>query len=220
MFSTWRTRLQLALVDAWQRRGVYAWLLAPIAAVHWLAGRLLDFAYATNLRQPTRLDVPVVVIGNLYVGGTGKTPLAIELVRALAARGWRPAIVSRGYGAATRRARVVAPSDSAQDVGDEPLLLARATGVPVAVGAARVAAAQLVRQQAPRCDVLVADDGLQHRALARDFEIAVLHYRGLGNGWLLPAGPLREPRNRLDTVDAIVEHGQVPAVAARARRYT
>jgi tetraacyldisaccharide 4'-kinase len=217
--GSWRTRLQLALVDAWQQRGACAWLLAPVAAIHWLAARTRDLAYKLGLRRPARLDVPVVVIGNLYVGGTGKTPLTIELVRALLGRGWQPAIVSRGYGAATRRAQLVAPSDSAHFVGDEPLLLARATGVPVAVGRRRGTAARLVRREHPQCDVIIADDGLQHRALARDFEIAVLHYRGLGNGWLLPAGPLREPRSRLDSVDAIVEHGDVPVIAARAKRY-
>jgi tetraacyldisaccharide 4'-kinase len=216
---SWRTRLQLTLVEAWQQRGMVAWLAAPAAAVHWLAGRALNLTYAVKLRRPVTLPVPVVVIGNLYVGGTGKTPLTLELVRALRARGWHPGIVSRGYGARSGSARLLAPGDTARDVGDEPLLLAQATGVPVAVGAERAAAARLLLAERPEVDLIVADDGLQHRALARDFEIALLHYRGLGNGWLLPAGPLREPRSRLDRVDAIVEHGEVPVVAARAPRY-
>jgi tetraacyldisaccharide 4'-kinase len=214
-----RTRLQLTLVEVWQRRGPVAWLLAPLAALHFVAYTARRALYSLGLLRQTRLGVPVIVIGNLYVGGTGKTPLAIELVRALAARGWHPGIVSRGYGATHATARTVQPGDAASEVGDEPLLMARATGAPVAVAPDRADAARALRDQHPECDVLVADDGLQHWPLARDMEIALLHYRGLGNGWLLPAGPLREPRGRLDRVDAIVCNGEVPPVAGAAPRY-
>jgi tetraacyldisaccharide 4'-kinase len=214
-----RTRLQLTLTDAWQRRGLLAWLLAPLAVIHYLAYSGRRTLYALGVLRPTRMDVPVIVIGNLYVGGTGKTPLTIELVRALIARGWRPGIVSRGYGASRGDARMVRPDDSARDVGDEPSLMIRATPAPVAVAHRRAAAAQLLRARHPECDVLVADDGLQHWALARDVEIAVMHYRGLGNGWLLPAGPLREPGARLDRVDAVVCNGDVPSVETTAPRY-
>lgn len=214
-----RTRLQLALVEMWQRRGPLAWLLLPVSALHYVVYRARRALYRLGVLRQTRLDVPVVVIGNLYVGGTGKTPLTIELVRALAARGWRPGIVSRGYGAAAAVPKIVLPGDSAREVGDEPLLLARSTGVPVAVARNRASAAQLLRARHPECDVLIADDGLQHWALARDMEIALLHYRGLGNDWILPAGPLREPRARLDHVDAIVCNGDVPQIAAGAPRY-
>src|SRR5512145_258710 len=113
-----RTRLQLTLVDVWQRRGPAAWLLAPLSILHYAGYSARRALYALGLLRQTRLDVPVVVIGNLYVGGTGKTPLTIELVRALAARGWRPGIVSRGYGAAGAVARIVRPGDSAREVGD------------------------------------------------------------------------------------------------------
>ena len=214
-----RTRLQLTLVDVWQGRGALAWLLCPLSVLHYLGYSGRRALYALGVLRQTRLDVPVVVIGNLYVGGTGKTPLTIELVRALAARGWRPGIVSRGYGAAGAVARIVMPDDSAREVGDEPLLMAQSTPAPVAVARSRAAAAQLLRARHPECDVLVADDGLQHWPLARDMEIALLHYRGLGNGWLLPAGPLREPRSRLDRVDAVVCNGEVPAVQTAAPRY-
>ena len=214
-----RTRLQLTLVDIWQRRGPLAWLLTPLSVLHYLGYSGRRALHALGVLRQTRLDVPVVVIGNLYVGGTGKTPLTIELVRALAARGWRPGIVSRGYGAAGAVARIVRPDDSARDVGDEPLLMARSAPAPVAVARSRAAAAQLLRARHPECDVLVADDGLQHWPLARDMEIALLHYRGLGNGWLLPAGPLREPTGRLDRVDAVVCNGEVPAVETVAPRY-
>jgi tetraacyldisaccharide 4'-kinase len=215
-----RTRLQLALIDVWQRRGALAWLLSPLSVLHYLVYSARKALYALGVLRQTRLDVPVVVIGNLYVGGTGKTPLTIELVRALAARGWRPAIVSRGYGSAGSVARLVRPDDSARDVGDEPLLMARSTLVPVAVGHKRVAAGQLVRARCPACDVVVADDGLQHWPLARDMEIALLNHRGLGNGWLLPAGPLREPGHRLDRVDAVVCNGDVPHIETAAARYS
>lgn len=214
-----RTRLQLTLVEVWQRRGPIAWLLSPLSALHYLGYSARRALYALAILRQARLDVPVVVIGNLYVGGTGKTPLTIELVRALASRGWRPGVVSRGYGGAGATARMVRPEDTARQVGDEPLLIARATGVPVAVARSRTAAAHLVRAMHPECDVIVADDGLQHWPLARDMEIALLHYRGLGNGWLLPAGPLREPTRRLDEVDAIVLNGEVPAIRTSAARY-
>jgi tetraacyldisaccharide 4'-kinase len=214
-----RTRLQLTLVDAWQRRGPLAWLLSPLSVLHYIGYRARRGLYAIGLLHPARLDVPVVVIGNLYVGGTGKTPLTIELARALASRGWSPGIVSRGYGASASAPRIVSLADSALDVGDEPLLMARATRLPVAVARNRAAAARRLRSEHPECDVLIADDGLQHWPLARDMEIALLHYRGLGNGWLLPAGPLREPGGRLNRVDAVVCNGDVPPVVATAPRY-
>jgi tetraacyldisaccharide 4'-kinase len=194
-------------------------LLAPLSILHYVGYRARRALYALGVLRQTRLDVPVVVIGNLYVGGTGKTPLTIELARALAARGWRPGIVSRGYGAAAAAPRLVHAGDAARDVGDEPLLMASAARVPVAVARDRAAAARLLRMRHPECDVLIADDGLQHWPLARDMEIALLHYRGLGNGWLLPAGPLREPGGRLDRVDAIVCNGEVPAITSAVRRY-
>jgi tetraacyldisaccharide 4'-kinase len=153
------------------------------------------------------VGVPVVVVGNLYVGGTGKTPLTIELVRSLQGRGWHPGVVSRGYGSATRSPRLVDHDAAAAEVGDEPLLIARSTQVPVVVGVRRVEAAHLLLRAYPDCDVIVADDGLQHRRLAREVEIALVDERGLGNGWLLPAGPLREPAGRLESVDAIVLRG-------------
>ena len=217
-----RTRLQLALAETWQRRGPLACLLAPLSALHYLIYRCRGALYALHLRRSTRLDVPVVVVGNLYVGGTGKTPLTVELVRKLIERGWRPGIVSRGYGAGDTAPRLVRPEDAARQVGDEPLLIVRATTAPLAIAKRRAEAARLLLAAHPECDVIVADDGLQHLQLARDMEIALLNYRGLGNGWLLPAGPLREPRSRLDRVDAIALNGisaEVPEIAAVAPRY-
>jgi tetraacyldisaccharide 4'-kinase len=156
--------------------------------------------------------VPVVVVGNLTVGGTGKTPLVLWLARALRARGRQPGIVSRGYGGRGVRGalRVHAGSDVGV-VGDEALLIARRSGCPVAVGRDRAAAAALVAGDG--ADIVIADDGLQHYALARDVEVAVLDdARRLGNGHCLPAGPLREPASRLSDVDAVVVHDDATGV--------
>ena len=174
-----------------------SWLFGAVAASR-------RAAYRNGWLRRVRLRVPVVVVGNLTAGGAGKTPLVIALVAALRARGRRPGIVSRGHGRRTRDTRAVRIDDDPDDAGDEPLLLA-ASGVPVFVGADRPAAAQALLAAHPEVDVIVADDGLQHYALARDVEIAVVDgARALGNRLLLPAGPLREPPSRLASVDAIV----------------
>jgi tetraacyldisaccharide 4'-kinase len=144
------------------------------------------------------------VVGNITVGGAGKTPLVAALAQALAARGRHPGLLSRGYGRRTHHVREVRPGDDPRDVGDEPLILA-ASGFPLVVGGDRVAAARSLLRAHPGVDVLISDDGLQHYALARDVEIAVVDaVRGLGNRLLLPAGPLREPASRLGSVDALV----------------
>jgi len=198
----------------WQKRGLLTRMLAPLASLHRAWRAWVTWAYRVGLMRSFRASVPVIVIGNLYIGGTGKTPLAIELVRQLRARGWQPGIVSRGYGAsksdaAKAMAREVDANGTAAEFGDEPLLLAQATGAPVVIGRDRVAAVKLLLNLHNRIDVIVTDDGLQHRHLARDIELALLHYRGLGNGWMLPAGPLREPPQRLQSVDAVVFHDQL-----------
>jgi tetraacyldisaccharide 4'-kinase len=163
--------------------------------------------YRAGFLYRERLPVPVVVIGNITVGGTGKTPLVIYLALALRALGRRPGIVSRGYrGDATQVVEVTAGSDPGA-AGDEPLLLARRTDCPVFVGRNRVAAARALLAGHPECDVILADDGLQHYRLARDVEIAMFDQRGVMNGWSLPAGPLREPVSRLAEVDAVVLNG-------------
>ncbi len=210
-----RSTLQPWLVSVWQRRGLIARLLLPLA---WMYALLRKLA---GRGRGERLPVPVVVIGNLYVGGTGKTPLTIALVQALRGRGYTPGIVSRGYGGkGGAAAREVDPRGAAAEFGDEPMLLAQATGVPVVVAHDRVAAGRLLLNLHPKVDLLVADDGLQHMKLARDVEIAVVHYRGFGNGWLLPAGPLRDPPQRLATVDAVVFNDQLDTPRPPVRVYS
>lgn len=173
--------------------------------------------YRSGLRLSTRMAVPVVVVGNVVAGGAGKTPLVMALVEHLRAQGWHPGVVSRGYGRRTRHCLEVMPDASAADCGDEPLLIRQRCGVPVVVAAERVQAAQALLQAHPLVDILVADDGLQHLALASDVRIAVFDDRGLGNGWLLPAGPLREGWR--GQVDLVLHSGEQPAFAGfRASR--
>jgi tetraacyldisaccharide 4'-kinase len=178
--------------------------LWPLALVYWLVVALRNAACRTGLLRTCAVDAPVIVVGNVTVGGTGKTPVAAWLARALSQRGHRVGVVLRGYGGRHRGPpRVVELSDNPTDVGDEALLHARRGVHIVVVGADRVAAAR--RAVELGADVVVCDDGLQHRRLARDYEIAVVDgARGLGNRLPLPAGPLRESPKRLETVDAIV----------------
>jgi tetraacyldisaccharide 4'-kinase len=188
--------LETRLMRAWSGRGWLACLLWPLSLLFGTVARLRRALYRCGWKRATRLPVPVVVVGNIFVGGTGKTPLTIWLVEALRAAGYTPGVISRGYGVAAAGSVVVTPDARAQDVGDEPLLIAQRSGCPVMVGRARVAAGQALLAAHPQVDVLVSDDGLQHYAMARDVEIILSDLRGNGNGWLLPAGPLREPASR------------------------
>jgi tetraacyldisaccharide 4'-kinase len=182
------------------------WLRA-LVPVYRILRALHRAAYALGLRQPRRLPVPVIVVGNITVGGTGKTPLVIALVEALRARGHAPGVISRGYRSSTDSPRLLDAAADASTFGDEPVLIARAAPVPVAVGRDRVAAGRLLLA-AQACDVIVADDGLQHYPLFRNVEICVIDgERRFGNGSLLPAGPLREPLSRLAQADFRVCNG-------------
>ncbi len=182
------------------------WLLLPLLLP--LCGLFVGLANLRRRRtQPVRLPVPVVVVGNITVGGAGKTPLTLWLARALQAHGWRPGVVSRGYGGENSAPRAVAADSSPVDVGDEPVLLARRSGVPVWVGRDRAAAGLALLAAHPEVNLILCDDGLQHYRLARDVELAVFDGRGAGNGWRLPLGPLREPLARLESVDAVICNG-------------
>lgn len=171
-------------------------LLRLFAGLFGLLARGRRAAYQRGWLRSTRLPVPIVVVGNISIGGVGKTPLTLALVDALRARGWRPGVISRGYGGSARDATRVGPQSSPAEVGDEPCLIQWRSGAPVAVAPRRVAAAELLLASG-EVDVLIADDGLQHYALQRDVEIVVIDgQRRFGNGRLLPAGPLREPIQR------------------------
>ena len=178
--------------------------LWPFAVVFRVAVAVRASLYRSGVLRRLHVDVPVVVVGNITVGGTGKTPVAAWLSRQLTLRGRRVGVVLRGYGGSHRGApRIVTDGDDAALVGDEALLHARRGAHVVVIGADRVAAARLAHQHG--AEVVVCDDGLQHARLARDLEVAVVDARrGLGNGWMLPAGPLREPRSRLEKVHAVV----------------
>jgi tetraacyldisaccharide 4'-kinase len=192
----------------WQQRGPVSLALLPLSWVYCLLVELRRFLYRTGLWRRTRLPVPVIVVGNITVGGTGKTPLTIWLAGFLRQHGYRPGIVTRGYGGRSPAwPLAVRPDTDPALVGDEPVLLARGSGCPVMADPRRARAAERLIQ-AHGCNLILSDDGLQHLALARDIEIAVIDgVRRFGNGYCLPAGPLREPVRRLDMVQTRVTQG-------------
>jgi tetraacyldisaccharide 4'-kinase len=193
-------------VKFWYRRGAVAWLLWPASLIFLIGVCIRRVLYMLRIFKSRHPGIPVIVVGNLGVGGTGKTPLVIWIAELLKGKGWSPAIVSRGYGVKVHSPRAASVAADAAEVGDEPILLARRSGCPVWIGPDCVQVAAVLREQQRDVNVLVLDDGLQHYRMRRDLEIAVVDARGFGNGFLLPAGPLREPRWRLRTVDAVVSH--------------
>ncbi|MDQ7988021.1 MAG: tetraacyldisaccharide 4'-kinase [Candidatus Dactylopiibacterium sp.] len=200
----------------WDARGGLALAWLPVAALFGVLAALRRLAYRGGLLRSERLPVPVVVVGNLAAGGSGKTPVVIWLARALREAGHVPGILSRGYGGSARLPEAVRPDSDPDRCGDEPVLLARRTGCPLWIGRRRADAARALLAAHPEVNVLITDDGLQHYALARDAEIVVLNERILGNGWLMPAGPLREPLGRLRTATLLIANGDLGATL-RAR---
>ena len=194
----------------WYRLSALSLALWPASLLYRLLVALRRFAYRSGALPAVRLPVAVIVVGNLVVGGTGKTPLVLWLAAMLKQNGRKPGIVSRGYRGSAAAPMAVDAASPVQLVGDEPLLLARASGCPVWIGRDRAAAALGLLAAHPECDVLLLDDGLQHYRLARDIEIAVEDERRAGNGLLLPAGPLREPVSR--RVDAWVINSAAPGI--------
>ncbi len=187
-----RADLESLLTHSWLRRGVLAWILLPVAVVYRLLTWLHRRWYDLGLGRVERADVPLVVVGNVVAGGVGKTPVVMALVDHFRQRGLQVGVVSRGHGRSGTQARLVAAEDVAQDVGDEPLLLSRRCAVPVAVARRRMDAVRVLMQSHPHTQVIVSDDGLQHHALWHDVALCVFDDRGVGNGWPLPSGPLRE----------------------------
>jgi len=202
-----RAGMASRLHQAWQTRSVVSIALRPLS---WLAHAVAAgkrIVFRRGWKRSYRSQLPVIVVGNLYVGGTGKTPFLLAAIAALQARGWQPGVVSRGYGVRVGKLpRAGCGQLDAAQFGDEPSLIAAETGVPVSVHPQRALAAQALIDQFPDVDVVLSDDGLQHLALARDIEILVEDARGIGNGLMLPAGPLREPAARRGEVDAIVRN--------------
>ncbi len=195
--------------NAWVRKSAFfyvvlvplSWLFAAIVALRY-------WAYRAGVLQSYALPVPVIVVGNINVGGSGKTPVVIWLVNQLKQQGYKPAVISRGYGGNATQATSVTSASLPSIVGDEPVLIASRSACPVWVGADRVDAATELLKAHPECNVIISDDGLQHYRLKRDFEIAIDDNTGQQTLYLLPAGPLREPLERLNTVDAIVCNGE------------
>ncbi|MAF83525.1 MAG: tetraacyldisaccharide 4'-kinase [Gammaproteobacteria bacterium] len=206
-------RIERRVERLWYGTSWFAILLLPFTWVYRLVIAVRRTAYRAGGLRSTRCSAPVIVVGNITVGGSGKTPFVVWLVSYLAEAGMRPGIVSRGYGGSAGRNPVLVSTDShAAMVGDEPLLLARRTGIPVCVCSDRVAAVQRLLKDTD-INVVVADDGLQHYRLQRDLEIIIIDgQRGLGNGWMLPAGPLREPVARLAEADLVFSNGQAEGV--------
>lgn len=207
-----------SLQRAWARRGIAACALWPVSVFYGFAVALRQMAYRWGIFDSKRVQVPVLVVGNVVAGGAGKTPVVMMLAAHFGARGVTVGVVSRGYGRQKQDCREVLADSPSADVGDEPKLVKQATGVPVFVAPKRYDAATALLANYPATQLIICDDGLQHLALKRDLEICVFDDRGLGNGFLLPAGPLREPWPR--NADFVLHTGEVPFAAGgfHARR--
>ncbi|MDM0112437.1 tetraacyldisaccharide 4'-kinase [Variovorax sp. J22R133] len=209
--------MALSLQRVWLERGALAWLLLPVSLLFGALAGMRRALFRMGLLRTERVSVPVVIVGNVIAGGAGKTPSVMAIVEHLQARGKRVGVISRGYGRTTSDCREVLSSSSPADVGDEPALVQRKTGAPAFVARKRIEAARALLARYPQTQVIVSDDGLQHTALARDVEICVFDDRGIGNGWLLPAGPLRETWPR--ACDLVLHTGERAAFAGfRAQR--
>jgi tetraacyldisaccharide 4'-kinase len=208
---------QDTLRQAWTRRGALAWGLWPFSLLYGLLVRIRQALYLWGWFKSEGVSVPLVVVGNVVVGGVGKTPVVIALVAHWQAQGLAVGVISRGYGRRSKGCQEVTTRTSAMDVGDEPSLIQRRTHAPLFVAARRIDAARALLAAYPQTQLIVSDDGLQHLALRRDLEICVFDDRGVGNGWLLPAGPLREPWPR--ALDMVLHTGTHLAFAGfQARR--
>jgi tetraacyldisaccharide 4'-kinase len=208
MLAGWRTTLQ----QVWMHRGLLAWLLWPLSQLFRGMVAIRRLLYRLGLFKSHALPVPVIVVGNTVVGGVGKTPVVMALVQHLQDQGWTVGVVSRGYGRRTQDCREVMDGDTASVVGDEPLLIRKRTNAPVFVANNRYMAGAYLLKTYPQTTVIVCDDGLQHLALHRNMEICVFDDRGAGNGFMLPAGLLREPWPRRSEVTSWVLHtGTQPA---------
>lgn len=209
------------LQKQWTTYTLWHLLLAPVSLLFGFLSAIRRCLYRFNILKSYKLPVPVIVVGNINVGGTGKTPLVIWLVQQLISAGYKPGVISRGYGGAAQHAQLVTASSDAYQVGDEPVLIAMRTECPVAVSKNRVSAGQYLLSSFPDCNILISDDGLQHYRMCRDAEIIVYDAeKAFGNRMLLPAGPLRETVARLKTASAVVSNGEMHASIAAKNTFS
>ncbi|THB74090.1 MAG: tetraacyldisaccharide 4'-kinase [Gammaproteobacteria bacterium] len=193
------------LLKKWSSRNWLTILLLPVSLLYRFVILKKRSAFLTN--PPIKHPIPIVIVGNIYVGGTGKTPIVVHIVNLLKKRGYNPAVISRGYGVKVDIPKEVGNGSSTKQVGDEPMLIYNNCNVPIVVGPDRNASVEYILQKCD-CDIIISDDGLQHYALNRDIEIVVFDgQKGLGNGFLLPAGPLREPFDRINRADFTLING-------------
>ena len=197
-----------SLEHSWYNNNLLTLMLRPLAGLYCVVMFIRRLAYAMGLLKCHRLSVPVIIVGNLTVGGTGKTPVVVHIAHLLKRSGYSPGIISRGYGGKARSwPQQVRPDADPIMVGDEAILISRRSNCPMAVGPDRVKTATLLQQHSG-CDIIISDDGLQHYALGRDVEIVVIDgMRRFGNGLCLPAGPLREAVSRKEKVDFVITNG-------------
>jgi tetraacyldisaccharide 4'-kinase len=181
------------LAKAWASKGLTSYFLLPVSAVYRILTGVRRLLFQSGVFRSNQVNAVIIVVGNVITGGAGKTPTVIEIARHIKGRGLQVGIISRGYGRSSKHLTDVTPNSSPEDAGDEPLLIRQATQCPVIVGSSRFEAATAMLAKHPDVDVILCDDGLQHFGLYRDIEVCVFDDRGIGNGWVLPAGPLREP---------------------------
>lgn len=209
MFKRLKRKIELKMLQTWQQKTGLARFLRPLSWLYCSIVFIRRVAYRLHIKKTNKLAVPVIVVGNLTVGGTGKTPLVIWVAGFLKEQGYKPGIICRGYGGKARHwPQQVRPDSDPVATGDEAVLISRRTGCPMAAGPERISAGEELLHYHPECDVIISDDGLQHYAMARDIEIAVIDgSRRFGNEFCLPAGPLREPVKRIEKVDLVVTNG-------------
>jgi tetraacyldisaccharide 4'-kinase len=194
--------------NQYYKKSSWIYLLIPISIFFYIFSSLKKYLYKNGFLTTIKIKVPVLIIGNITLGGTGKTPLALNIIENFLKEGLKPALISRGYGARANNIKEVFESSDVRAVGDEALLIKSKSKIPVFIGKDRANVARILLKKYPETSIIISDDGLQHHRLERDYEIIVVDsQRQFGNGLIFPAGPLREGISRLKQVDAVVYKG-------------